>query len=55
MKHGFLYSTFTFSLIIFILVSFSVSVLFAGNFYIAPTGNDSNDGSLDLPWATLAQ
>jgi parallel beta-helix repeat protein len=37
-----------------LLIIFS-STIFAGTFYVATTGNDANNGSINSPWQTLAR
>ncbi|MCD4775835.1 MAG: T9SS type A sorting domain-containing protein [Candidatus Aegiribacteria sp.] len=36
----------------FVLVILNISILFASTYYVSTTGNNSNDGSINYPWAT---
>lgn len=40
--------------LLFFLFNAFMTPVFAGNYFMAPTGNNSNNGSLQAPWATLS-
>ena len=39
--------------ILFFLI-FTHSYFFSQTYYVSPTGNNSNDGSINSPWQTIA-
>ena len=41
-------------MIFFILVLFSASAALATNYYVSPSGSDSNPGTIDSPWQHIA-